>query len=80
VAIGKPEGIVHRYPGACYSGGSQVLWAGSGTLAIAQVVFTTSAPSRPQLMNTAGVVPPGKPAALHVNLGEACDGHGTIAF
>jgi hypothetical protein len=50
------------------------------TLAIAQVVFTTSAPSQPAADEHCGGRPPGQPAVLPVNLGEIYDGHGTIAF
>ncbi len=80
VASGKLEGVVYRYPGACTSGGVQVQWAASATLAIAEVVYTTSAPGHPQLMKTVGVIPPGKPAALNPNLGETFNGYGSIAF
>jgi hypothetical protein len=80
LASGKREGVVYRYPGACSWGGIQVQWARSGTLAIAEVVYNTSAPGHPQLMETVGVVPPGKPAALNPNLGETFNGYGSIAF
>jgi hypothetical protein len=80
VATGKLEGVVYRYPRTCYFGGIQVQWAASATLAIAEVVYNTSAPGHPQLMQTVGVVPPGKPAPLNVNLGETYNGIGSIAF
>jgi hypothetical protein len=80
VATGKLERVLYRFPDACRMGGAQVLWAKSSTLAIAEIVYTKPVSPYPQLMNTVGVVPPGKLASLPVNLGETYDGYGTIAF
>jgi hypothetical protein len=80
VATGKLERVLYRFPGPCRVGGAQVQWAGSATLAIAEIVYTKPVSPYPQLMATVGVVPPGQSAGLPVNLGETYDGLGTIAF
>lgn len=80
VATGKPERVLYRYPGACGGGTVWVLWAGSATLAIAEIVYSTGPDT--QFMTTVGVVPPGRPANLPANLGETFGGGagGTVAF
>jgi hypothetical protein len=80
VATGKLERVLYRFPGPCLWGITQVLWAGSATLAIAEIVYTGLVSPYPQMMNTVGVVPPGKLAPLPVHLGETYDGTGSIAF
>jgi hypothetical protein len=65
---------VYRYAGACYSAARRFCGPGSGTLAIAQVVFRTSTPSQSAADEPRGDRPPVKPAVLPVNLRETSYG------
>jgi hypothetical protein len=76
VATGKLEQVI--YEGTCLGGGAQLLWAGSATQAIAEVVSENSGK---ESRATIGVMPPGKTAPLPAGLGEAWSGDiGSIAF
>lgn len=80
VSTGKLERVIYRFPGQCTFGLAVPQWAASSTLAIAELVYTSTAPSHPQLLEVVGVIPPGRSASLPPGLGETYGGPGTIAF
>lgn len=75
VATGKPERVLYRYRGGCQPVGSvQVMWAGSGTLAIG-ALFVGSARD-----NRVGLMSPGKFTPLPILSNGDAYGPGSIAF
>jgi hypothetical protein len=75
VATGKLERVLYRYRGGCQPGGSvQVMWAGSGTLAIG-ALFVGSARD-----NRVGLMSPGKFTPLPILSNGDAYGPGSIAF
>jgi hypothetical protein len=75
VATGKLERVLYRYRGGCQPVGSvQVMWAGSGTLAIG-ALFVGSARD-----NRVGLMSPGKFTPLPILSNGDAYGPGSIAF
>jgi hypothetical protein len=75
VATGKLERVLYQYRGSCQPGGSaQVMWAGSGTLAIG-AIFVGSAQ-----LNRVGLMTPGKFTALPFPSSGGDYDAGSIAF
>jgi hypothetical protein len=76
VATGKLERVLYRYSGNCRWGSALMVWAKSGTLAIAAIVVTKSVAPYPQV-STMVAAAAGKSTSLPVT---TWNGFGTIAF
>lgn len=75
VAAGKPERVLYRYRGSCQPGGTvQVMWAGSGTLAIG-AVFTGLVKE-----NRVGLMTPGAFTPLRILSNGDDYATGSVAF
>jgi hypothetical protein len=76
VATGKLERVLYRYSGDCRWGDALMVWAKSGTVAVAAIVVTKSAAPYPQV-STMVAAAAGQSTALPVT---TWNGFGTIAF
>jgi hypothetical protein len=76
VATGKLERVLYRYSGNCRWGSALMVWAKSGTVAIAAIVVTKSVAPYPQVSKLAAASA-GKSTWLPVT---TWNGFGTIAF
>ena len=76
VATGKLERVLYQYSGDCGWGTALMVWAGSGTLAIAAIVITKSYAPHPQISRMVAAAH-GKATQLPVT---TWNGFGTIAF
>lgn len=76
VATSKLERVLYQYSGDCISGSALMVWARSGTTAIAAIVVTTSGPGHPQISRMVAAAG-GQGVPLPVT---TWNGFGSIAF